>query len=396
MAVTDRPSSFPLSIGQHLPVKLPILDRYLLSELIVPFLFGLGAFSSLGISIGVVFDLVRKVTEAGLPFHFALEILVLKLPEFLVMAFPMSVLLATLMAYSRLSNDSEIIALRSCGIGTYRLIVPGLILSLVVTGLTFIFNESLVPAANYRAEITLDQALGSKQNEGFQEKNIFYQQFTPIQNIDGSEENQLARIFYAKGFDGEQMKGVLILDFTRGEPQQILVAEAAEWNSVFSRWDLFNGTIYLVNTDGSYRSIVNFEEHQFKIPRAPLDLANRTRDYGEMNIVQAQSYLKLLSQTGDEKKIRKLKVRIQEKFSFPFICLVFGLVGSSLGILPNQRTNRATAFGVSVLIIFSYYMLSFFSSSLGVRGTLSPEISAWFPIALGLVCGGILAMRSAR
>jgi lipopolysaccharide export system permease protein len=396
MAVTDHTSPIPLSIGQRLPVKISILDRYLLGELVAPFLFGMGAFSSLGISIGVVFDLVRKVTESGLPFSLAIEILILKMPEFLVMAFPMSVLLATLMAYSRLSNDSEIIALRSCGVGTYRLIIPGLILSFLITGLTFVFNESLVPSANYRAEILLDQALGEKRNEGFQEKNIFYQQFTPSQNLDGTEENQLSRIFYAKGFDGKQMKGVLILDFTQGEPQQILVSDSAEWNPEFSQWDLYHGSIYLVNADGSYRSVINFDEYQFKIPRAPLDLANRIRDYGEMNIVQAQSYLQLLSQTGDEKKIRKLKVRIQEKFSFPFICLVFGLVGSALGILPNQRTNRATAFGISVLIIFSYYMLSFFSSSLGVRGTLSPEFSAWLPIGLGLVCGGILAIRSSR
>jgi lipopolysaccharide export system permease protein len=396
MAVIDHSSPLPLSLGQRLPVQISILDRYLLGELVAPFLFGIGAFSSLGISIGVVFDLVRKVTESGLPFSLAMEVLILKMPEFLVMAFPMSVLLATLMAYSRLSNDSEIIALRSCGIGTYRLMVPGLILSLLITGLTFVFNESLVPSANYRAEILLDQALGQKRNEGFQEKNIFYQQFTPSQTIDGTEENQLSRIFYAKGFDGKQMKGVLILDFTRGEPQQILVSDAAEWNAEFDRWDLYHGSIYLVNADGSYRSVINFDEHQFKIPRAPLDLANRIRDYGEMNLIQAQSYLQLLSQTGDEKKIRKLKVRIQEKLSFPFICLVFGVVGSALGILPNQRTNRATAFGISVLIIFSYYMLSFFSSSLGARGTLSPELSAWLPIGFGLICGGILTLRSNR
>ena len=398
MAITDRsPLMAPPSASRsfRLGIGLPLLDRYLLSELVWPFLFGIGAFSSLGISIGVVFDLVRKVTEAGLPFSLALEVLALRLPEFVVMAFPLSVLLATLMAYSRLSNDSEIIALRSCGISTYRLIVPGLILSLAVTGLTFVFNESLVPIANYRAEQTLNQALGER-DSGFQDKNIFYQQFTPFAGADGTEENRLARIFYAKGFDGEKMKGVLILDFTRGEPQQILVAESAKWNAQVDRWDLYQGSIYLVNTDGSYRSIVNFNEHQFKIPRDPLDLASQTLDYNEMNIQQSETYLQLLSQTGNEKKIRKLKVRIQEKLAFPFICMIFGLAGSALGTLPNQRTNRATAFGFSILIIFGYYMLAFFSSSLGVRGTLSPELSAWLPIGIGLFFGGLLVIRSAR
>jgi lipopolysaccharide export system permease protein len=115
-----------------------------------------------------------------------------------------------------------------------------------------------------------------------------------------------------------------------------------------------------------------------------------------MNIIQAQVQLQLLQQTGNEKKIRKLKVRIQEKYAFPFICLAFGLVGAALGIFPNQRTNRATAFGTSILIIFGYYLLAFISSALGVRGTLSPFVSAWSPIGLCLVVGGIILVRAAR
>jgi lipopolysaccharide export system permease protein len=50
---------------------------------------------------GTLFDLVRRITESGLPFTFALKILLLKMPEFIVLAFPMSILLAALMAYSR-------------------------------------------------------------------------------------------------------------------------------------------------------------------------------------------------------------------------------------------------------------------------------------------------------
>jgi len=62
----------------------------------------------------------------------------------------MATLLAALMTYSRLSSDSELIALRSCGVSIYRLVLPAFILSFVVTG-TFLFNEQVVPAANYQA-----------------------------------------------------------------------------------------------------------------------------------------------------------------------------------------------------------------------------------------------------
>ncbi|MEB3161888.1 MAG: LptF/LptG family permease [Prochlorothrix sp.] len=374
---------------------LPILDRYLLREMSGPFFFGVAAFTSVGISIGILFDLIRRVSEAGLPLTIAFQVFALKMPEFIVLAFPMSMLLAALMTYSRLSTDSELVALRSCGISVYRLLLPAVVLSIGVTGLTFLFNESLVPLANYQATVTLDTALENDRLE-FQERNILYQQYAEITQPDGSTSNGLARIFYARRFDGEQMQGVTILDFSRGELNQILAAKAAQWNPQESVWDFYNGTLYLVAPDGSYRSILNFGEHSLAIPKTPLDLASRSKDYGEMNILEAQAQLKLLETTGNEQDVRKLRVRLQQKWAFPFVCVVFGLVGSSLGILPNQRTNRATAFGFSVLIIFGYYLLAFVFSALGVRGSISPFLAAWMPIFLSLVVGGGLALRASR
>lgn len=138
---------------------VPIMDRYILQQLLGPFLFGVGIFSSVALSIGVVFDLVRKVTESGLPMAIAAEVFLLKMPFFVVLAFPMSILLATLMAYSRLSADSELTALRSCGISAYRFVVPALVMSVLVTGLMFVFNEAIVPAAEAQANATLRAAL---------------------------------------------------------------------------------------------------------------------------------------------------------------------------------------------------------------------------------------------
>ena len=123
-----------------------LLDRYITAELLPPFLFGVGAFSSVLVAIGTIFELVRKVVESGLPITIAINIFLLKLPSFIVLALPMSTLLATLITYSRLSSDSELIALRSCGVSIYRLVLPAVLLSFVVLGMTFLFNEQIVPA----------------------------------------------------------------------------------------------------------------------------------------------------------------------------------------------------------------------------------------------------------
>lgn len=370
-----------------------IMDRYIAAELIPPFLFGVGAFSSVLVAVGTVFELVRKVVESGLPFAIAANVFSLQLPYFIVLSFPMSTLLAALMTYSRLSSDSELIALRSCGVSIYRLVMPAFLLSLVVMGMTFLFNEQVVPAAKYQATLTLENAL-KKEKPKFQEQ-ILYPEYEQVKQLDGSNTRILTRLFYADAFDGERMKGLTIIDRTRQGLNQIVVSDSAKWNPDQNVWDFFNGTIYLVAPDSSYRNIVQFKHHKLQLPRTPLDLAARVRDSDEMNIAQVAKQLEIARLSGNESKIRRYKLRIQEKLAFPFICVIFGLVGATLGTNP-QRKGRATSFGISIIVIFSYYSLIIACDALGLAGVLSPWLAGWLPNILGFTAAGVLLLRAAK
>ena len=233
-----------------LPIRITVMDRYIARELLGPFLFGIGAFCSVGISVDTLFDLIRRVTEKGLAWEIAIEVFVLKLPEFIVLAFPMSMLLATLMAYSRLSSDSELVALRSCGVSVYRLVLPAIVVSLFVTGMTFVFNEAIVPAANYRASTTLERAM-KREKLPFQDRNIIHTEFEKVTLPNGQREKRMKRLFYAEEFDGQQMKKLTILDMSEPGLKQIVSAKSATWNFSSNIWDFFNGTIYLIDSDGS-------------------------------------------------------------------------------------------------------------------------------------------------
>lgn len=370
------------------------MDRYLTRELLPPFLFGVGAFSSLGVTIDAVFDLVRKIVESGLPIDIAIQVFLLKLPNFIVLAFPMSTLLATLMTYSRLSSESELIALRGCGVSVYRMVLTAVMLSLVVTAMTFVFNEQIAPAANYQATLTLESALKSDK-PSLKQQNIFYPEYREVKQADGTKNRILARLFYADQFDGKRMKGLTIIDRSQDNLNQIVVSESAQWNGSQNVWDFYNGTIYLVAADRSYRNILRFEHQQLRLPRTPLSLAEKSRDYGEMNIFEALEQLEIERLSGDRQKIRKLEVRIQQKISLPFVCVVFGLVGAAMGSIP-QRTGRGTSFGVSVIVIFSYYLIFFISGAMGQANVLSPFMGAWLPNFLFLGIGVFLLMRVAR
>ena len=371
---------------------LSVMNLYIIKELALPFLFGMGIFTSLGLSIGAVFELIRQVTDSGLPWSIAFKIMVLRLPEFVVFAFPMSILLATLMAYSRLSSDSELIALRSIGVNVYRLILPAIAFSLCIVSLTFFFNNFVAPAANYQATVTLKQALG-KTRPDFETENILFDEYQEVASANGDSREILTRLFYAEEFDGEQMKNLTVLDRSQQSVNQIVVAQSAKWNVRENIWDFYNGTIYLVGVDGGYNNVVRFQHQKLALPQTAFDITKQGKKTNEMNIFEAQEYLEIVKHGADEQRIRKWQVRIQEKIAIPFACLVFALTGAALGVKP-QNSGKATSFGICIGLIFAYYVLSFISQSLGISGTIPPWLAAWLPNFLGLIAASGLLVQA--
>ena len=371
-----------LSNGGH---WLSLMDWYIATELIPPFLLSVGIFSSLGVAIGYLSDLTNKVVDSNLPMVSAIEILLLKVPEFIAYSLPIAVLLATLLTYGRLSSDSELVALRSCGISLYRLVTPAAVLSLVVACAAFTFNETIVPAANYRATAILIEAI-QEEYPFWQTKDIFYPDYEEVKLPNGETIRKLKSLFYAERFDGKKMQELTIVQWLGKSLNQIVISDSATWNYKQDTWDFFDGTIYEISPDASYRDALPFNHRQLALSRTPFDLALQGRNPYEMNISQALKYMKLLRLIGDEKKLLTFQVRTQQKLSFPFICLVFGLVGSTIGSRPRYA-SRATSFGLCLAIVFSYYILAFLSGSMGMIGILSPFMAGWLPNFLGLGVG---------
>ena len=378
---------------RRLVSRIPLMDRWLASELLGPLLFGVAAFTAVSLSVGVVFELVRKVSESGLPLTAALQVLLLRLPGFLVLSFPMATLMATLLAYSRLSSNSELTALRSVGVSTVRMVVPALVVAFLMSVLTFVFNDVVVPNANLTASLRLDRALG-RAIAAEKGDNTLYSRFGTIQRADGTVIDGLSQLFYAREYLKGQMKDVTVLDFSRQGQRQMLTAKTGVWNERQAMWEFRNGRIVNVNDLDGQTTSADFDRYLYPLNRSPIDLAQLPKDAASMTVAQAIKAEQLLTEAGDRKEARRIRVRIQEKFAFPAICLVFGLIGSSLGVRPNARTSRSQGFGISVLLIFSYYLMSFIFSSLGVKGTLSPLLAAWLPVLVGLA-GGLFLLRQA-
>ncbi|WP_269612682.1 LptF/LptG family permease [Prochlorococcus marinus] len=372
---------------------IPLLDRWILSQLIPPLVFSISAFTVVSVSVGVMFDLVRKIVELDLPLNTALNILVLRLPSFIVLSFPMATLLASLLTYSKLSSNSELKALRAIGISVYRIILPSLLLALVMTGLTFIFNNNIVPYSNSKAEFVLRSSLGKSISieEG---EDIIYSRKGNITDLENNKVSySLTHIFYAKDYTDGFMNQVKVLDLSKYGYTQILTAEKAFWDPSIKKWELLNGKLVVFSEKGD-STITKFNSYLYPFNTGPIKIASIPKDANDMTLAEAKKALQIYKDTSNIKEVRRLKVRIQEKFTLPMSCLVFSLIGSSLASIPNSRTNRSQGFGISIILILFYYILSFTFSSLGVKGSISYISAAWSPVFISTIIGIILMRRA--
>ena len=213
----------------------------------------------------------------------------------------------------------------------------------------------------------------------------------PDTNKSSERNTYLTKIFFSRVVENKIMKNVTVLDFSRVGYKQILSAETATFDDKKSSW-LFNKGKIIILSNKENTNIVEFDSYLYPLGDGPLRISEIPKDANEMTVTQAIAAKKLYERSGNVKEARKMKVRIQEKFTLPCACLVFGLIGSSLGSKSNLRSSKSQGFGLSVILILIYYVLSFLFSSFGVKGILPPIFAAWLPVLISLT-GGIYFLR---
>tara|TARA_Y100001968_G_scaffold328550_1_gene375954 strand:+ start:362 stop:1552 length:1191 start_codon:yes stop_codon:yes gene_type:complete len=372
---------------------IPLLDRWILSELIPPFIFAVVTLSIVSLSLGVMFDLVRKIVESGLPFYMALKVLILRLPGFVVICLPMAMLMSTLLTFSRLSVNSEIKALKSIGITSKRIITASLILGFFMSILTFMFNDFIVPRANTLAEKSLTKGLQIAMHSGYG-NDIMYSRYGKIVNpLNNKSIEGITHLFHAKEFAKGEMKDVTLLDFSRLGYTKMLISKNAIWRNNQAKWEFRKGKILNLSPNNISTS-VEFDSYIYPLDSGSIDTKKLSKDANNLTISEARKAQELYKSTGNKKEERRMRVRIQEKFTLPMACIVFGLIGSSFAMRTDINQSRATGFGLSIIVILLYYILSFTFSSLGVIGSLSPFLAAWSPILISFAVGIFLLKTS--
>ena len=360
-----------------------LLDRYILKAFVGPFVFGIFAFTSIFVGTGTLFKIAQYITEYGASLWVVMKAFILSMPSVVILTFPMSVLLASLMAFSKLSGTSEIVVMRAGGQSFMRLALPIYITALLISIGATAFNEYVVPQTTHMYQKIIREEIVKQANPQTQEHIV-------IKQLSG---DNISTLMYAKKYDADTKKlsQVTIQNFTDGDLTQVENAETADWNGQY--WIMHTGTIYDVSGGEGVERTMHFADQILPITDDPDKISKSQVKPEEMTIKelrhQIQAYKAAYTKTN------KLEMELYQRFSIPLASFVFALVGAPLG-LQKQRSSSSIGFGLSVLIIFIYYGVMTFSGALGKGGAIPTPVAAFLPDFLGIVAGIYLNWRVSK
>lgn len=340
-----------------------MLDRYILRELTGPLLTGILAFTGLFLSVDLV-QIVRMTAEYGAPLSLTLELFALRLPQVIVYTFPMAVLLATLLTLSRLSSTSEIVAMQAGTVSFYRIVAPVIALGLLVTCVSLAVEEWVVPAANYeyRRVVTEDVQGGQLPTVT---RNVILKEY---------QGGILKGFLYASRYDSavRTMYDVTIVEMERGRPVRTTYAARVVWQG--NTWMMEDGAIYA--HDGDPGLTVDFRQgtQPVSIGYRPEQVVQAQKSPEEMTIRELRDHIATLETRGVDTREHVLQLHL--KFAVPAASFVFALLAAPLGV-QSHRSATSVGFGMSILVIFAYYILMTVGTALAESGQLHPVAGAW-------------------
>jgi len=352
------------------------LDRYVFFEMVPPFFLGIVGFILIMVT-DLLFTYTDLIINKGVPLLVVLRLLIFKLPAIMVLTFPVSTVFATSMVLSRMSKDSEMVALRTSGISLLRISAPVILISVMVSFMAYFTNECLVPWSNHTSENIIRQMILQQPLPEIKE-NVFFR--------DSSN-----RYFYVKKVDQKlnSLEDVMIYEMGDGRFPRVIIAKSAKYDG--KNWVLSDGVIHRYDdVSGKLDYEANFAEMQILVNENINYFTDQKTSY-EMNSKELSELVSMLEKGGVDAKA--LLTDLYMKVSIPVTCLVFALLGIPFS-LPAVRSGRAFGVVFCVALIFTFYVIASVFRSFGHGGIISPAIAAWLPNVFFGVLGASLIIRN--
>jgi len=259
------------------------------------------------------------------------------------------------------------------GFSIYRLVVPLIIFGLLVTAGTYVINEQVVPWSNHRAR-NIIRRLALQDVMPQVRENVFFE---------GPDD----KVFYVDSYNESDLtlESVVIFDQSRGNGfPEVITAQKGE--VMGSDWLLTDGHFHSYTSEGRLEMASDFREMRIELEDDIERFLARQRTPAEMSRQELRQEIQLFQRSGID--VTRLLVDYHMKLALPFTAFIFILVGTPLSL--GNRESRALSLALTVIIIFTYYVLVSFSRSLGRAGAFPPLVAAWLPNGFFLVLGVML------
>jgi LPS export ABC transporter permease LptF/LPS export ABC transporter permease LptG len=362
-----------------------IIDRYVIREVIPPFLIALLVFTFVLI-IPFIIDIAEQMIAKNVPAGTILRLMATLLPQALALTIPMALLIALLVGLGRLSADREVVVMMACGISPYRLLHPVLVFAVVCWGLTSWVMLKAMPDGNQRyreitQEIVMDRA------EGEVRPRVFFEDFP-----------NLVLYVHEVPLDGKGWLDVMAADTSNASTPVIYFAKRGRMMI-----DRQAQTIHMVLEDGARHTTklddpTAYEVFKFESTILALDPSSvfpRTgpqRGEREMAVEDLAARAAELQAAGQSP--HNPIMEIHKKFSVPIACFVFALLGVALGA-SHRKDGKLAAFVLGIGVIFAYYVLMFTAQSLTKGFWIPAWLAMWVPnLILGAAGIFLLASRA--
>ncbi len=346
-----------------------IINRYMIREFLPPFGINLFFFSFIFL-INKILEITNLVVNYQVSVISFLTLLAYSMPFFLAFITPMSVMMAVLLTFLRMSGDNEIVALRASGLNPHRFLVPVMFFCFMGWLLTSFITTVGLPWSN-RSYYGLSVELAQKHVDAVIKERSFIDSFQGL-------------MLYVNQVDlqNRTMKDVFIEDQRNPTVNNIIVAPEGRITSdpeeQVIQLTLFNGTINQVALADQSAHVISFKTYQMKLDLKEMlskGVAKR-RPVQEMTVAELREHLKSTKTRG--KSYYKALMRYHEKFALPFACFVLGLVAIPLGI-QSKRSTRSAGTVMGIVLFLSYYILLTVGWAFGESGTLPPVAGMWIP-----------------
>ncbi len=359
---------------------LQILDIYVIRGWILYFGLLLVAFTGVYI-IFDFFQLLGDIVRNQIAVRVVVDYYRYLLPQVVYLMLPLSILVATLVNFGLLTKTNQVIAIKSAGVSLYRLSVPVLALTALLSAGMFVFADRVLPETNQRQNGLRNQIKGKPAQ-------TFYR--PDRQWIFGAS----SRIYNYTFFDSDQNVfanlSVFEFDPVTFRMTRRMHAARAVWEPSIHGWILENGWSRDLNGD-RVTNYMPFSVATFKeLTEEPSYFKKEVKPSEQMSALELRRYIADLRQSGFD--VIRLSVQFYRKFSYPLIAFVVTLIGIPFSFTMGGK-GALTGIALSIGIAIVYWSTSSLFEAMGNLSQLPPAMAAWSPDILFGLAGTYLLLR---